>query len=237
MSRVSVLSKLTFLAFVSSFAAASNAPAAMIWRMDDNAGNIVTLLDGDADGIITFGGSVGSFTVSGTARSKPDVGSSTLALLLFDPLKVTTTGAVAAPLKIQLTVTDFPLTSAWRDKIFMLGPISNGSITGSGFFDPANIEFGTGGLEIPLGTFSAPPNPTTISFDSGWVPFGYGSVPYSMTLQLDVQATGALNLDLGSVGLIQTPEIDPATGSSALSLVAGVLAMIEQRRRRAALVA
>ena len=33
------------------------------------------------------------------------------------------------------------------------------------------------------------------------------------------------------------PEIDPATGGSALSIVAGVLAMIEQRRRRAALVA
>ena len=33
------------------------------------------------------------------------------------------------------------------------------------------------------------------------------------------------------------PEIDPATGGSALSLVAGVLAMIEQRRRRAAIVA
>jgi len=33
------------------------------------------------------------------------------------------------------------------------------------------------------------------------------------------------------------PEIDPATGSSALSLVAGVLAIIEQRRRRANLVA
>jgi hypothetical protein len=33
------------------------------------------------------------------------------------------------------------------------------------------------------------------------------------------------------------PEIDPVTGGSALSLVAGVLAMIEQRRRRAALVA
>jgi len=28
------------------------------------------------------------------------------------------------------------------------------------------------------------------------------------------------------------PEIDPATGGSALSLVAGVLAMVEQRRRR-----
>ena len=32
------------------------------------------------------------------------------------------------------------------------------------------------------------------------------------------------------------PEIDPATGSSGLSLVAGVLAMIEQRRRRTTLV-
>jgi hypothetical protein len=32
-------------------------------------------------------------------------------------------------------------------------------------------------------------------------------------------------------------EIDPATGGSALSLVAGMLAMIEQRRRRATLVA
>jgi hypothetical protein len=32
--------------------------------------------------------------------------------------------------------------------------------------------------------------------------------------------------------LSSVPEIDPAIGSSALSLVAGVLAMIEQRRRR-----
>jgi len=40
---------------------------------------------------------------------------------------------------------------------------------------------------------------------------------------------------VGEVGSV--PEIDPATGSSALSLLAGVLAMIEQRRRRATLVA
>jgi len=40
---------------------------------------------------------------------------------------------------------------------------------------------------------------------------------------------------LGTVSAV--PEIDPATGGSALSLIAGVLAMIEQRRRRAALVA
>ncbi len=42
---------------------------------------------------------------------------------------------------------------------------------------------------------------------------------------------------LGTTGSAAVPEIDPAMGGSALSLVAGVLAMIEQRRRRAMLVA
>jgi len=37
-----------------------------------------------------------------------------------------------------------------------------------------------------------------------------------------------------SITAAAVPEIDPATGGSALSLVAGVLAMIEQRRRRGA---
>ena len=42
---------------------------------------------------------------------------------------------------------------------------------------------------------------------------------------------------IGTVMAEPVPEIDPATGASALSLVAGVLAMVEQRRRRATLVA
>jgi hypothetical protein len=42
---------------------------------------------------------------------------------------------------------------------------------------------------------------------------------------------------LGTATPSAVPEIDPAMGGSALSLVAGVLAMIEQRRRRATLVA
>jgi hypothetical protein len=44
-------------------------------------------------------------------------------------------------------------------------------------------------------------------------------------------------LTIGTATPSAVPEIDPATGGSALSLVAGVLAMIEQRRRRATLVA
>ena len=44
-------------------------------------------------------------------------------------------------------------------------------------------------------------------------------------------------LTIGTATPSAVPEIDPAMGGSALSLVAGVLAMIEQRRRRAMLVA
>jgi hypothetical protein len=46
------------------------------------------------------------------------------------------------------------------------------------------------------------------------------------------ELTGRLSFAIAAV-----PEIAPATGGSALSLIAGVLAMIEQRRRRATLVA
>lgn len=56
-----------------------------------------------------------------------------------------------------------------------------------------------------------------------WLNFGYFGTPM-MTV-------------FASSSTSSVPEIDPATGSSALSLVAGVLAMIEQRRRRATLVA
>lgn len=47
------------------------------------------------------------------------------------------------------------------------------------------------------------------------------------------ELTGQLRLTTNSA----VPEIDPATGSSALSLIAGVVALIEQRRRRAKVVA
>ena len=55
---------------------------------------------------------------------------------------------------------------------------------------------------------------------------------------ITVEAAGINTVAGGSItvgdsgGAPSVPEIDPATGGSALSLVAGVLAMIEQRRRR-----
>ena len=51
----------------------------------------------------------------------------------------------------------------------------------------------------------------------------------------EVNTVAGASITVG--GSAAVPEIDPATGGSALSIVAGALALIEQRRRRAALVA
>ena len=68
---------------------------------------------------------------------------------------------------------------------------------------------------------------------------GSGPSPVSFWEQQDLTfpLTTVDGWVIGTVSPSAVPEIDPATGSSALSLVAGVLAMIEQRRRRAAIVA
>lgn len=62
---------------------------------------------------------------------------------------------------------------------------------------------------------------------------GLGLIPGSATYSWGSGATA----DSLTVNIAAVPEIDPAMGSSALSLVAGVLAIIERRRRRAMLVA
>ena len=75
---------------------------------------------------------------------------------------------------------------------------------------------------LPLVRYGIP-NGTT---NSGWISSGSDSNSqkpmYGVSPDLTVPTPSSV------------PEIDPATGGSALSLVAGVLAMIEQRRRRQA---
>jgi hypothetical protein len=72
---------------------------------------------------------------------------------------------------------------------------------------------------------------TNTSYSAGWT--GVGTLWYSGNFSPIVGSA----FTLGTATPSAVPEIDPAMGGSALSLVAGVLAMIEQRRRRAMLVA
>ena len=74
-------------------------------------------------------------------------------------------------------------------------------------------------------------NPYTVTFDNfgSWY-FSYNSVVSgTATSYRDVSVTYTYTPSA-------VPEIDPATGGSALSLVAGLAAILDQRRRRAALV-
>lgn len=198
------------------------ANAGFVWKIDDNAGHSVTLNGSSPLGTITFSGTVGAYTVSGLSYSV--VGFST-GITDFSELQVTTTGAVANPLSIQLSNTDFLATSANDDRAYWLGSIANGGVTGNAYFDPANVDFGTGGLHIAMGTFTnaSPPatDPTAINFNSGFLDFAPGSVPYSEFIQLDVTATGALNLDLfGGAGVTQQV---PEPSSIVIAGIGGIL--------------
>jgi hypothetical protein len=66
---------------------------------------------------------------------------------------------------------------------------------------------------------------------------GYANSLSSGDLNIYPPSTEASSLGFRLAGTVPSgvPEIDPAAGGSAFSLVAGVLAMVEQRRRRAAL--
>lgn len=115
---------------------------------------------------------------------------------------------------------------------------SAGSSFGSGgnanpsFASGSNILtgfFNTSLLGLPVGYTSLSPLSGTMSFNGTFASLGI--------------TAGVRSFSWGGGGTGQTvtlnvvpapvPEIDPATGGSAISLIAGVLAMIEQRRRRA----
>ena len=96
----------------------------------------------------------------------------------------------------------------------------------------------TGGVSsVSEGYFGVRFSAGSSDWNYGWVAvtktassLTFGQAAVETTINTPILA-GALPSPSG------VPEIDPATGGSALSLVAGVLAMIEQRRRRAAIVA
>jgi len=105
--------------------------------------------------------------------------------------------------------------------------------TNSGFYVPVN-----GTLQIFKSDFSQSLN---------WLNDWFGETYYSAATNIapvtlfwnseTFPITDENGWRIGSVTPSAVPEIDPAAGGSVLSLVAGVLAMIEQRRRRATLVA
>ena len=92
--------------------------------------------------------------------------------------------------------------------------------------------------EVALGdlkTFNVSfPNTGSTNFDSGWQSVFHDAIPHWDSYRLTYSYDSSLSSFTANLQGHHVPEIDPATGGSAFSLVAGVLAMIEHRRRRGA---
>jgi hypothetical protein len=138
----------------------------------------------------------------------------------------------------------------------------SGNVTVAHIHAPTTTAFtGTAGVATPTPTFPGFPSggtsgsydqtfdmTLTSSYRAGFITDSGGTTAGAEARLFSAIADGKAYLNVhsstfpggeirGFFVLAPVPEIDPATGSSALSLVAGVLAMIEQRRRRAMLVA
>jgi len=127
--------------------------------------------------------------------------------------------------------------------------LSNASVLSAGTLQATASDLKLGGGSFLIFYATLPNVPDASMSQLRWVNNGGQSVYTGRWEGSDLWLSSAdsANAYSPSVGGLWTvasggtpsavPEIDPATGGSALSLVAGVLAMIEQRRRRATLVA
>jgi len=98
------------------------------------------------------------------------------------------------------------------------------------FFYPANPGYFPQQTSVAFYTGSFP-SPANGGLQSNAFNLMYSSGSYYLTDGADeLNSIGSMSAVPAGGGSV--PEIDPATGSSALSLVAGVLALVEQRRRR-----
>ena len=106
---------------------------------------------------------------------------------------------------------------------------------------PTTLSLATGSIFL---VFQEPTNTSRIKWENQFVSMGtntgYTAMWEGVGIMWDSPTFSPIvdgAFTLGTATPSAVPEIDPAMGGSALSLVAGVLAMIEQRRRRAMLVA
>jgi hypothetical protein len=217
-------------AVVAVCAVAQSAHAVATLRLNDTINGPVSVVDntpGDwnpLEGVVTFIGSLGSWTVNVTTGiTKPALGSSTAPSMDLNSVNVSSSGA--ANLIIEFTETGFgPLGTA--DFETNVGGSTGGSATFAAFLSEANTAFGTDTQISGLGAFSggAFSGVTAIEMD----PLD----PFALTLRASIFHTGAVatsfNMDVqGSASAVP----QPATVLLLAAGVAGVAGATWRRKR------
>lgn len=176
---------------------AADADASLKLRLTDSATTDFKLIvdDGTDDnfgttpGIISFTGSVGTFTLTvTTAKSKPVVGSASFPELSMT-VDASTTSSTMSTLTIELTDTGFgsSLTSLVFVTTFGSSSPSTQSITISSFLDLSNAEFGTGAGTTPLSSLG----PSSGEFGDSGFASATTDTAYSLTLVAELEHGGA----------------------------------------------
>lgn len=196
------------LACVGGLAAALPANAAMQLMLDDptTAGIEVTVGDVDGDGVISYSGAVGGFSVNVTTGvSKPMLnGPQWLGLDSID------VSGGAGELIIRLTDTGYTGTPAELEAAY--GGTTVGTVDLDFLYDAANAEFG--------GTsFFDPAAGTAPSFSGAGASPVSLTGPYSLTIVADISHSGSGSSSLGAqISAVPVPAAIWLFGSGLLGL-------------------
>jgi hypothetical protein len=177
------------LAAVLTVSATTNAEAAASLRLTQGA-TVITIGDGNNDGVIAFNGAVGTFFINvTTGQTKPATSSPRM---ILDSSNTST--PAGGTLKIEFTSTGYTGAAPFSLLDFsgfvdVLG--AGGSIDYSAFFDPLNTSFGgqvlATQIATTLGPFSNPPP----AFAASALGAGFGAAaPYSITQVVNITHFG-----------------------------------------------
>lgn len=172
---------------------------------------VVTIVDTDDDGILTFAGTVGTFTVNiTTGITYPILGTTTFPRMELSSVNVSTQGG-AGTLRILFSEVGF-ISSPFADFLTELGGVTDGTLGAKTYLNNLNTLFS--GNVVPTGTVLADfTSPLFAGAFSAAASSGLVSPlvsPFSLTLEATI-VHGSNTAEVTSFNLAVQPVPEPGT--------------------------
>jgi len=168
--------------------------------------------DSDADGVVFFTGSIGSFNINyTTGLTKPVIGSASFPYLDLNSLNVSNGNGT---LTIKLTDTGFYLPDTLSGFEGLIGGTTDGTVTADIYLDITNTTFGTGTLLGSFGPFSSG------AFSDDFIWTGDPAEPFSLTIVASItQGAGNVTSFDCEISAVPIPATVWILGSGLIGLV------------------